>query len=169
MSYKSLGLIPALVISAIASASCANPSQEGAVSPTSAPAQSSEWQPPTAISVDGRSAIVASRQTDGALEGYPEARVFGQLTVLDGGCFGLRQSDGSTSLLIWPPATAVLPNGEGVEVPDYGPVRVGEQIEQSGGCSDRSQTRGAVPPEAESCVFDVVTSVNPFMSASERR
>lgn len=65
--------------------------------------------------------------------GGSDAIVAGTLAVLDGGCLGFRDEDGTQTAVVWPSGTTPLPDVVGVDVPGMGAHRLGDAVEGGGG------------------------------------
>lgn len=68
------------------------------------------------------------------VEASREAAITGVLEIRDG-CFVV-SSDGGDWLVEWPHGTTLGEDGDSVEVPDFGTVRVGEALDAGGGYED---------------------------------
>ena len=79
-----------------------------------------------------------------------DAEVRGRVQVGAGGCLGLASDSASEAVaVIWPQGSELADDGQSIEIPDVGQVRVGQYVSGSGGeISNPSGDRfAAVPPE----------------------
>lgn len=67
----------------------------------------------------------------GAVEASREAAITGVLEIRDG-CFVVSGDEGDW-LVEWPHGTTLGENGESVNVPDFGTIRVGDRLDAGGG------------------------------------
>ncbi|MBQ1026713.1 hypothetical protein [Micromonospora sp. C95] len=75
------------------------------------------------------------------------AAMHGRVGVGAGGCLILRDETGAAEVLVWPPGTTLLSNGQvGVRVPDVGEIVVGDRVDGGGGFFETPLTEGG-PPE----------------------
>lgn len=112
--------------------------REDAAAPTGESAAALEAAPAggfTALRVGDGSVAVLQRPPSGPSVSAA-AIVAGTLAVLDGGCLGFRDDDGTQTAVVWPSGTTALADGVGVAVPGMGAYRVGDAVEGGGGYGD---------------------------------
>lgn len=74
-------------------------------------------------------------------DGAGEAVVASTVVLTECGCLGLAMG-ADVLLVVWPSGSAPLPDGPGVDVPDFDSFQVGDEVHTGGGYGDRERLEG---------------------------
>ena len=87
----------------------------------------------------------------------PQALISGRLAIVNDGCFGIVTGEGAGFAAVFPVGTTV--KGDTLTIPGLGDVKVGDELEGSGGFPEKDALDPSIPEE---CRTDEVAYLNPF-------